>query len=122
MSINKIKNKKIKITSGFLILLILLISFNTQSIFAASDNHTVKQNVSDGVVDVPSIPQNLSATAISTSQIDLAWEASSAGDYPVAIQQNLLALFVYQKTFQNIFHPLSGLVVLRLNRDIIFNH
>lgn len=74
--IKKNKNLKSNIVPIFILgIFIFLLIYN--SALAVGDSHIVTLQVAEPDVEDPSIPQNLTATAISSSQINLSWDAST---------------------------------------------
>jgi len=65
-----------KITAVFLVWTLFFSSFTT-IIFAVEDQFEVSLSVTSNDVTAPSIPSGLSSTAVSTSQINLSWTAST---------------------------------------------
>ncbi len=67
----KIHHKK------FIAISFMLFAVFSTTAFASEDQVIVNQSVTGADVSAPVVPANVSATAISTSQIDLSWDASS---------------------------------------------
>ncbi|PJA34221.1 MAG: hypothetical protein CO184_00410, partial [Candidatus Zambryskibacteria bacterium CG_4_9_14_3_um_filter_40_16] len=65
-----------KITAVFLIWTLFFSSFTT-IIFAVEDQFEVLLSVTSNDTTAPSVPSGLSSTAVSTSQINLSWAAST---------------------------------------------
>ena len=71
-----------------------------QKVYAIEDQFTISQEIDNAAVDTekPTVPQNLVATAISTTQIDLSWNASTDNDSVAGYQIFRDLLFIATST------------------------